>query len=240
MGTVCKLNNCNGCMACAEKCPNDAITIRDNVSHFNAEIDSLKCINCGICTKVCPNCSDNETSLPKEWLQGWDNNYRNGSSSGGIASAIMKSFIENGGYVAACLFRDGDFVFKLTNNISDIEQFQGSKYVKSNPRGVYSEIQRTLNKGDKVLFVGLPCQVAALKHYTFSNPNLFTVDLICHGTPSLHILKAYLKECGYDITRINSIKFREKMDFCLMIDGKRIEKRKRLMISVKHNKAKHN
>jgi len=46
--------------------------------------------------------------------------------------------------------------------LSQTEQFVGSKYVKSNPKTIYIDIERKLQEGKKVLFVGLPCQVAAL------------------------------------------------------------------------------
>ncbi len=46
-------NACRGCMArpCTLNCPKKAITIGDK---GQAEIDSAKCVNCGICMKVCP------------------------------------------------------------------------------------------------------------------------------------------------------------------------------------------
>lgn len=86
------------------------------------------------------------------------------SSSGGVALAIISSFIQNGGYVASCLFKDGEFIFELTNDLEMSKKFAGSKYVKSNPNGIYLKIKERL-KTDKVLFIGLPCQVAAVNNY---------------------------------------------------------------------------
>ncbi len=45
-------NACRGCLArpCQMNCPRDAI----NMDHGKAVIDPEKCINCGICKKVCP------------------------------------------------------------------------------------------------------------------------------------------------------------------------------------------
>lgn len=45
-------NACRGCVArpCTMNCPKKAISMRDG----HAEIDSEKCINCGICLKQCP------------------------------------------------------------------------------------------------------------------------------------------------------------------------------------------
>ena len=44
---------CRGCIAhrCEDSCPRDAITSDE---HQHAHIDKSKCINCGMCAKVCP------------------------------------------------------------------------------------------------------------------------------------------------------------------------------------------
>ena len=70
----------------------------------------------------------------------------------------MINFIKSGGYVASCLFKNGDFVFEITNDLNEARCFAGSKYVKSNPTGIYKKINERL-KTNKVLFIGLPCQV---------------------------------------------------------------------------------
>ena len=43
-------NICTGCATCKEVCPKDAITIIDNLPHFNYE----KCIRCYCCQELCP------------------------------------------------------------------------------------------------------------------------------------------------------------------------------------------
>lgn len=65
-------------------------------------------------------------------------------------------------------------------------EFAGSKYVKSNPEGSYKKIRKLLSEERTVLFIGLPFQCAALKKATEKSikGHLYTVDLICHGTPS--------------------------------------------------------
>lgn len=134
MKTVCELNMCNGCMACVEKCHRNAITIKDDLKYYNALIDTKKCVDCGLCTKVCPRENDNDMSKPKWWYQGWaDSEIREHASSGGAASAIIRAFIKHGGYVASCLFDSGKFVFEVTNEMAVARKFAGSKYVKSNP-----------------------------------------------------------------------------------------------------------
>lgn len=209
MKTVCEKNKCNGCMACLEKCHKNAITVKDDLEYYNAIIDETLCVNCGKCSDVCPNNSDIEKLQPQSWYQGWaDNSIRLKSSSGGAASSIIKAFIEDGGYVASCMFNEGEFSFDVTNSIETAKKFAGSKYVKSNPAGIYGKIDKLLKDGEKVLFIGLPCQVSALKNFVKNKENLVTADLICHGTPSPVLLEKCLSEYGYDIKNLSDIKFR--------------------------------
>lgn len=218
MTTVCEKNKCNGCMTCVDKCPKNCISIADNIYSFNAIKNMDVCINCGLCEKVCPNNSPAEKNKSIAWKQGWaDWNIRGKSSSGGAASAIIKSFIENGGYVASCVFEDGQFLFDITNDLENAKKFAGSKYVKSNPIGVYKKIQERL-KTDNVLFIGLPCQVAGLKNFVKEQDSLYTIDLICHGTPSPKILEQFLGEYGYDLTKLKDVRFRNKSDFGIKSD----------------------
>ena len=220
--TVCDKNMCNGCMACVSVCPKQCISVIDSIEAVNAHIDGALCINCKQCEKVCPNVTKCPVANPIDWKQGWtQDEIRTTSTSGGAASAIIKSFILSGGYVASCLFKDGDFVFDITNDLEIAKRFAGSKYVKSNPNRIYSKIKERL-KTDKVLFVALPCQVAALNNYITNKDNLYTIDLICHGTPSVKLLNLYLLERGFEINKLKDIKFRTKTDMGLSVDEERL------------------
>lgn len=219
MITVCKENMCTGCMACVEVCNKDAIKIVDSLKSYNALIEEDKCIGCNKCKHVCQNNERVELKKPQSWHQGWSENetIRTKAASGGLASSLMKAFIEKkDGYVCGCTFVEGEFQFKITNQTSEIHCFAGSKYVKSNPKGIYKEIKMLLKNGKNVLFVGLPCQVAGLKKYIGRwNSNLYTVDLICHGTPSPILLDKYLKEHNVELKKIKDLRFREKNNFRL-------------------------
>ena len=75
-----------------------------------------------------------------------------------------------------------------------------------------------------MLFLGLPCQVAAVKKYIGKKYDnlLYTVDLICHGTPSSKLLDTYLREKKIDIRKLKSIAFREKTVFRLYAENRMI------------------
>lgn len=212
MKTVCEYDQCVGCMACVVSCHKDAILLVDGWNSYNAVVNTDKCINCGLCTQVCQQKSLLEKKEPMIWKQGWakDKAIRNVATSGGFATAIMQSFVLAGGSVCSCLFNDGKFVFEITKDPDRISKFTGSKYVKSNSIGAYYKVEKALKNGEKVLFLGLPCQVAGIKLFIKKQyqDNLYTVDLICHGTPSLKTLNVFLNSKGIYLDKIRDIKFR--------------------------------
>lgn len=218
---VCDENKCTGCMACVELCSQNAVQIQDDISSYNAIIDTEKCINCGICHAVCQNNRNIDLSLPIHSYQGWIKNeqFRLKSSSGGAAMALSRAFIEAGGSVCSCAFEKGVFGFRFVDSKEELNVFTGSKYVKSNPLGVYKELINRV-KTDKVLFIGLPCQVAAVKNVVKDATNLYTVDLICHGTPSPKLLEDFLAQNQIEINNIKDIQFRRKAVFGISNDNK--------------------
>lgn len=226
MITVCKENSCTGCMACVEACNRDAIKIVDNLKNYNAIIEENKCIGCQKCKHICQNNGKINLKKPLSWQQGWSrkNEVRERGASGGLASSLMEAFIEKKeGYVCGCTFLDGKFQFKIVNQVSEINCFSGSKYVKSNPQNIYKKIKKMLESGENVLFVGLPCQVSGLKKYLGKDTKLlYTIDLICHGTPSPKILEIYLKEHNVKIEELADLRFRKKETFRLYDEYKAI------------------
>lgn len=221
MKTVCDMNMCTACKACINICKKDSISISDNLKNVNAVIDEEKCIHCGLCEKVCQVKSPLPLQEPITWYQGWNTNSgeRKKSSSGAFAYSLSMQMINDGGYVVSCHFHKGEFKYYVTNTILDLDGFRESKYVKSDPKDVYSAIKKLLLEGDKILFIGLPCHVAGLKKYLGREyENLITVDLICHGSPSPKLLDMFLNQYGYNLSSINKIHFRQKGNFRLICD----------------------
>lgn len=221
--TVCKLDKCAGCTACVDICPQKAIFIEKSMKSYNAVINEQLCIACNACHIVCPNNSQPETSEPLKWYQGWAKDFevRANGSSGGVATALSKRIIEEKGIVWSCVFERGDFVFRKVEAIDELSKFAGSKYVKSNPTGAYKMIKSELILKKKVLFIGLPCQVASLKNYVGNAliDNLYTVDVICHGTPSIEMLEKYLLQHNYKLSDLIDIRFRKKMHYQMYEKG---------------------
>lgn len=226
MKTVCELNKCTGCLACVDMCSKSAIKIIDTLSEYNAAIDETRCVSCKKCFDICQ-VNNPLTLMPiKKSYQGWarDEKVRMNSSSGGVAMILAKTFVEKYGVVCSCTFKNGEFVFGVAETADELINFAGSKYVKSNPIGIYKKIRELIISGIKVLFIGLPCQVGALKRFlgTALEKDLYTVDLICHGTPSPQILVKYLEEKGLNVGEIQNIQFRKKTRFHLYVDNRSV------------------
>ena len=228
MRLVCEKDICTGCNACVNVCHKNAVTIVDTYKEFNAYIDEDKCINCNMCMNVCPNRADINMLKPQKWLQGWTENEfnRKMSASGGVATAIASSFLKSGGMVCSCVYERGAFIYKMISDEMMLDNFRGSKYVKSNPGMIYIDIMNALKENNKILFIGLPCHVAALKKYMEVRKqniqNLYTIDLICHGSPSPNILFNYLKNKKIEIGNIYNINFRQKNLFGLSVNNRYI------------------
>src|SRR5699024_1778034 len=86
---------------------------------------------------------------------------------------------------------------------------------KSNPAGIYKDVRERLLAGEKVLFIGLPCHVAGIQNFLTDRlkDNLYTIDLICHGSPTPQLLEIFLKEHKIELNSISAIRFRNKDHF---------------------------
>lgn len=86
-------------------------------------------------------------------------------------------------------------LYKRAETLPELIPFKGSKYIMSeaDPQ-IYPQVKADLAKGRKVLFVGCPCEVDALKCYLGEDDkNLITCDLICHGATSPLALSQYVE-----------------------------------------------
>ena len=226
MKYVCEKEQCTGCGVCSAVCPRDAVTIKQDFMSCYALIDETKCIRCHLCEQNCQVKHPLETRCPQKWYQGWaeNNMRRENGSSGGVAGSISAAFIRKGGVVASCTFSHGEFCFSMAEKEEDVSRFSGSKYVKSTPGYIYKMVLSYLEKRVSVLFLALPCQVAAMKQFIPQKlqGKLYTADLICHGTPSTFLLNAFLKQYGTTLSKIDHITFRKKNYYQVRTDSARI------------------
>ena len=193
--------NCSGCTACMNLCPNDAILmVADSEGFKYPEVDDTKCLDCGLCRKVCPfhkgYNKDKKSQIPAVYAVKYkDDSVRLSSSSGGMFTALSNYILGENGVVYGAAF-DDDFrvCHQKAENMIERDKFKGSKYVQSDLGNIFLDVKTELDKDRAVLFTGTPCQIAALRACLGDKryKKLILCDLVCHGTPSPLIWKEYI------------------------------------------------
>lgn len=207
------ISECCGCFACKDVCPKDAIAIaRDKAGFLYPAINDEKCVSCGLCSKICGYKTEYDGNKPEKVYAAASksSDILMNAASGGLFSVMAETFVKKGGVVcgSAMIRTEAGFEVKhvFVDEEKELKKLAGSKYVKSSTAGVFKEAENILKSGKKLLFSGTPCQIAALKSFLRKDyDSLTTVDLICHGVPSLKLFNDY-------------IRFYEKKNSCEVID----------------------
>ena len=212
--------DCCGCTACASICTHDAISMEpDALGFLYPKVDESKCVDCGLCEKVCQFNNNYDHSLNLTRPIAYAGRHKDiaevmKSRSGAAFVAISDYILEKGGVVYGAGYKDHFRVaHKRATTQDERDEFRGSKYVQSDLTGVFRQVKEDLVKGLTVLFSGTPCQTAGLHSYVGKRlrENLYLIDLACHGVPSPYVWRDYLayieKKRG---SRIIYVNFRDK------------------------------
>lgn len=214
---IIKKRNCSGCHACSNVCPKQCITMTEDSEGFlYPQIDEDKCVNCGLCEKVCP-----IINVPKALdntilayaCKNRDNGARDLSSSGGVFSLMCNYVISKKGVVFGAAFDESFSVSHMyAETLEECEKFRGSKYVQSKIGDSYIKAKQFLDSERVVLFSGTPCQIAGLEAFLIKKyENLIMIDIACHGVPSPSVYKKYIDLLEEkNKSKISSISFRDK------------------------------
>lgn len=221
--------DCTGCTACFSICPVSAISMeKDKEGFLYPEVDTDKCIECGLCEKVCPITNNNNAekttkNTPKKIyaLKHKDDKVRKSSASGGAYTAITDYMFERNPDSTICYGASYTEYHKVVhlaaNEPYERNKFRGSKYIQSDLGNTFRNIKKELKDGKSIIFTGTPCQVDGLKNFLklaeVDMKNLILNDLICHGVPSPMLWKDYID--FLEITnksKLQTISTRTKVD----------------------------
>lgn len=159
-------------------------------------VDQEKCVDCGLCEKICPVSSKKSH---EEQTDAYIIRYNNQkiveeSTSGGAFTAISSYVFENGGIVYGTGYdADMKVICKKAACMEDLKEMRGSKFVQSSLNRTFQEIKTALRTEKLILFTGTPCQVSGLIHYLGKHyENLICMDFVCRGVPSPGLWKNYV------------------------------------------------
>lgn len=125
---------------------------------------------------------------------------RKQSSSGGVFFCLAKYYLNtlNGVVYGSVIDDSGAVHHTRVDRFNDLGKLLKSKYVFSDLRNCLEECANDLSNNKHVLFVGTPCQAAALKNYLMfkhiNQSKLLIADLFCHGAPQKKYWLSYLSE----------------------------------------------
>jgi coenzyme F420-reducing hydrogenase beta subunit len=183
-------SHCLGCEACVQVCGKAAITMKEDQDGFRYPlIDAAKCVDCGMCRKVCPYDNMPQRYGEDKYVFGGyslDKDIRFESTSGGAFSEIVNAYCDEN-YVIFGAEADGLEVYHgFITDKCDLGRFRKSKYSQSKIGTAYKDAKRFLKEGKNVLFSGTPCQIAGLKAYlgNTDQEKLLTVEVVCEGVPT--------------------------------------------------------
>lgn len=189
---------CCGCGACLNICPVNAIFMQvDKKGFLYPEINEEKCISCNLCEKVCDFKKNHaqESNIKKAYaLVVKNKDELKKSTSGGAFTAFSDIILKENGIISGTVL-DAQFNVRYTfaNTVMQRNMMRGSKYVQSNTGLIFREIKKKLDKRQTVMFVGCPCQTAALKAYLGKEENqLILIDFLCHGVPNNNFFKEHI------------------------------------------------
>ena len=215
---------CTGCSSCVFSCQKHAITFKEDVLGFSfPSVDFKKCINCGNCLAKCPVNNTSNFLRPLNIFAA-DAIVRNtDSSSGGIATMLISSFISSGGiaYCTQFSIEKQKFIFERFSKGFLPKRISGSRYVQSDVSDSLRLCKSDLEAGLNVLFLGTPCQVDGLIHFLNKQyKNLIAIDILCHGVPSQKMFFSHLNnnkiEKPYD-----NVLFRNRTKYSIRVSDYR-------------------
>lgn len=189
---------CTGCSACANICPENAISMERNEEGFYRPVlDKEKCIECGKCQRTCPELYP-VTSHPLSGtyyvVQG-NEEACSVCDEEPVVYTFARNVIAEKGYF--CGAHPDNEMFSQLHLCNEKEFVQGwckDRMMQPRVEDIYRQIKQMLSEQKKVIFYGIPCQITGLRSYLgYEDKNLVIVDKWCEGVASPASFEKY---CG--------------------------------------------
>lgn len=194
-----KRSKCTGCAACYCVCNNKCIEMRTDKAGFKYPyVNVSACVNCGKCIEACPILTPiRKVTCDQQGfiLQNKDKRKLYESTSGAVFPELANYVLDKDGVVYGAAF-DDEFQVKhiAVSKHEDMIRLKKSKYVQSEAKDIYTEVERNLLMDKYVCFSGTPCQVEGLMSYLGRDyEKLITVDVVCHGVASPMLWRKYIE-----------------------------------------------
>ena len=206
---------CYGCGVCKLACQKDAIGLTYNQEGFlYPDVDGNRCIECGLCVKVCAFedanvVNGNTKPLAVYAAYSNDPEIRYKCSSGGIGYELGRYAVRHGYHFCGVRYNvtENRAEHYVVQKEQELNESIGSKYIQSYTIPGFSK----LNNDDKFIVFGSPCQIDSLRRYLKLKKiedHFFLVDFFCHGVPSRLMWEKYVKEFGLE--KAESVAWRNK------------------------------
>ncbi|MCI2048216.1 MAG: Coenzyme F420 hydrogenase/dehydrogenase, beta subunit C-terminal domain [Lachnospiraceae bacterium] len=187
-------------------------------------IDASKCLNCGLCRRICIYGGNRAKPLDSGTLYSAyaaDSGLRGSSSSGGVAAVMARQAIGEGSFVCGAVYDLAGQCPRHTvcSSLQQAEALQGSKYLQSRCREGFAELIAKLrqNSAAEAVVFATPCQVAGLDAVLTQfglRQRVILIDNFCHGVPTYLLWQRYLEELERNrhipAESIEKVTFRDK------------------------------
>lgn len=134
------------------------------------------------------------------------------SSSGGAFSAVTDYYFDSKDNVVvygSIMTEDLKVEYIKATNKKDRDLMRGSKYIQANIKNTFQNIEKDILHDKYVIFIGTPCQVAAVRKYikyrNLKSEKVLIIDFVCHGVSEEKFFRDYIidKEKSYNSKAIN-------------------------------------